>query len=1508
MEPRSRRRRGGAGAAEQAQAQARAEQDAAAADGALQVAGGEAAAHRRRLEQSGVVESLKAALELLFAQPYLAENPFAALAALVRHHSTGYELWGSRAPGAAPPPVPRPLRNELNRGTGSGASVILRAKDTFEWWGLGELVELVDPKAAARIVALVESQHGTQGGQSTEGEYTIRHMLALSGDWVFAHRALGYPGAIELRAEYSVAGPDRETAMEMFVLRVMEDVMRLGWGLEGDARGHEHVVAKFHIEKARKDDMAAVYSEAKKALEREEKGLDLLGRKEKAADQARLAKAKAQAGVPLSLPVSEEWDIHLMRKSRQNFIAEVKAAVNARRRVWVSYYALITDNPAKPAAQRDEDEEAMMASPRSVLSEGTRVTRESEHSWYCRWDKMYTFHFQPRGDIGTDPSAVKARRESLGASPHEALLTSVFFTRHEAEDYLAWFESPVYDDRGNVPDEPTTLNQTFRQRMRARVKEHAVLSDGPAMLKALLKHLSLEPLAAREEADEVLQAIAAILQSGAGEFSALAEEASTLSNVLQILLTPIPALEGDQSEMTETDFAMVDHLRRDRQLVRAKGHFRLFRKRLMSAVSRQEESNIEVAAGSEWVRNLLRQMYDKRQQSLLVTRNTVDLLRQLQVYCDAVALSTADALLDCPEAASVLKTAATAVASINEEKLVPASEAEDLAGDVPFIVRGSWADRAGQAATLLSIEVAKEQRRLGGLRLVPPEIAKEAVYLQYSADTGLADMLPQLISGWALDPFPRNVYMATTRSLQHRMVHFDCFHQNDPQLLVDIKAQTASLVPWRENDMYEVYGEDFAGSTDADALQLYTVEFEGVFLLGSELALSCATAMVFDLGESASVLLTGGNSFEGQYSWERCTGICGSAVLGGTVLGSLGDDLGGCLAGGRLYLAQDSCFAGPSRAEAQDFFVYEAVDQVFDLLETGSPVLLTGVGSGRESDELVSLRTLRVTEDGEVSDDSDAFESALGKLLAEAVLEVGAIRLEGYILHKDAYLPFTKHVQFHFGEPNFLTLATHEWPRHMHLHERLYISDPYSDTHEYVSKLFARCHGAHRLRPNEMYDRGWLVKRIRDEVSDPQETSQLFLSVALLNSASLSGFVPPTIRGPDYESEEEAEPEPESEVQYFPNGLPSDSTSTIPYNQAQPQPQPQQLQAEQMQQPVAPPPPARDPPVTATFQEGPMGIKWNLPEGGEPLVLGFVAPGMAADEAGLVAGMELQSLNGETVDELRSQGLDTDAILAKMGPRPLILTLQAPAPPPPPAPAPGSALAQPAHGPSTTMYDSMRGGFGASALADSEGSDSKASEPEPEPEREPKPEAKPEPEPEEEVQPLEELSCLAECCRFFRSPTPLLRCIRTNMRACCQLLREAEAGDQVLAANLLHEPLIRQFRASAEFLRHFLRPDVGRATHFVGIRPRMIHMLDEVEKWATDRALADSGSADAEASAALDGQAVPVAQLEELETSLALLEMAAAQNMRACCTATSGQIKRVLQTMEQLERAASGAA
>ena len=1012
------------------------------------------------------------------------------------------------------------------------------------------------------------------------------------------------------------------------------------------------------------------------------------------------------------------------------------------------------------------------------------------------------------------------------------------------------------------------------------------------MLKALLKHLTLEPRAPVEP----LQTVSEILNSGAGVFSALAEEATTLSNVLQILLAPLPVAERDESEMTETDFAMTDQLRRQRQLTRAKGHFRLFRKRLMSAVSRQEGSNVEVALAADWIRSLLRQMYDKRQQSLLVTRNTVDLLRQLQVYCDAVALSTADALLDCPESADVLQAVALAVATVNEGKAVDPADANDLAGHLPFVVRGSWSDRAAGAGTLLSIEVAKEERRMGGLRLVPPEIAKEAVYLQYSADTGLASMLPQLINEWALNPFPRNVYMATSRSMQRRMVQFDSFHQSDSQLLVDVQKLTAPLVLWKDCKMYEpIDGEDFDGGTDEDALQLYTAEFEGVYLLGSQLALSCApmiaTSAIFELGESADKLMINGNSFQGQYSWENCTGLCGPAIIAGTVIGSLNQDMGGCLAGGRLYFAQDACFAGPSRDEAQAYFVDDVVDHVFELLDPGSPVLLTGVGSGREADEVLPLRQLRVDEDGEPSDEIEAFEFALGKLLSEAVLESGAVRMVGYVLHGGAYLPFTKHVQFHFGEPNFLTFATHEWPLHMHLHERVYISDPYSDTHQYVAKLFARCHGAHRLRLNEMGDRNWLVNRIRNEASNPQETPQLFLSIALLNSMAMSRFVAPVVRDANYESEEEAEQEIEPGVQYFPNGVPSG---------AKPKEQ-EQAQAAPVSQSLAPQPstqPQRmhfepDSPVSVTFQPGPMGVKWNVLEGDQPMVLAFVGEGSAAANGGLTEGMELKELNGESVPEMRSkQGLDEKAIMEKMGPRPLTLTLQAPAPAPAPAPATEADTAQVQQltdmRSGTVMYDSLRGGFPAPDQLEDGAAPNTPREPEPSPEQEQEQEHTPEPELEPEEVPLEELPCLAECCRFFRSPTPLLRCIRTNMRACCQLLREA-SEDRNLSANLQHEPLLRQFGASAEFLRHFLRPDVGRAVHFVGVRPRAIRLLDEMEAWAESRAQA---GADAETTA--DDLADPVAELEELETLLALMEMGAAQDMRTCCSAASVQLKRAL--------------
>ena len=157
------------------------------------------------IHESGIVPSLTDAIAVLFKQRYLAENPFAALVALLRHQPAGFANWGSRAmpwmtaPDGRRPAGGAPLRNEVNgvrNMQDPGHEKIRRAKDTFEWWGLRELVELVDPAAAKRTAALVEARHGVAGGRSTEGEYTVRHVLALSGDWVFAQRAIAFPGTL----------------------------------------------------------------------------------------------------------------------------------------------------------------------------------------------------------------------------------------------------------------------------------------------------------------------------------------------------------------------------------------------------------------------------------------------------------------------------------------------------------------------------------------------------------------------------------------------------------------------------------------------------------------------------------------------------------------------------------------------------------------------------------------------------------------------------------------------------------------------------------------------------------------------------------------------------------------------------------------------------------------------------------------------------------------------------------------------------------------------------------------------------------------------------------------------------------------------------------------------------------------------------------------------------------------------------------------------------------------
>eukprot|EP01043_Picozoa_sp_COSAG02_P037550 COSAG02_NODE_2827_length_7941_cov_15.962127_3_plen_2214_part_00 len=86
-----------------------------------------------------------------------------------------------------------------------------------------------------------------------------------------------------------------------------------------------------------------------------------------------------------------------------------------------------------------------------------------------------------------------------------------------------------------------------------------------------------------------------------------------------------------------------------------------------------------------------------------------------------------------------------------------------------------------------------------------------------------------------------------------------------------------------------------------------------------------------------------------------------------------------------------------------------------------------------------------------------------------------------------------------------------------------------------------------------------------------------------------------------------------------------------------------------------------------------MGIKWNVKTSGD-LVVAAVAKGMNASKHGVVEGMVLTRLNGDTVQDLRDSGLDTAEILKKMRSRPLTLQLQPPPPPVTPISCSGNAV------------------------------------------------------------------------------------------------------------------------------------------------------------------------------------------------------------------------------------------
>ena len=58
------------------------------------------------------------------------------------------------------------------------------------------------------------------------------------------------------------------------------------------------------------------------------------------------------------------------------------------------------------------------------------------------------------------------------------------------------------------------------------------------------------------------------------------------------------------------------------------------------------------------------------------------------------------------------------------------------------------------------------------------------------------------------------------------------------------------------------------------------------------------------------------------------------------------------------------------------------------------------------------------------------------------------------------------------------------------------------------------------------------------------------------------------------------------------------------------------------------------------LEEGPMGVRWNVPDADKPFQLTEVAESGAAAKGGLQTGMTLLEVNDQTIEDLRAEGLD----------------------------------------------------------------------------------------------------------------------------------------------------------------------------------------------------------------------------------------------------------------------------
>eukprot|EP01052_Picozoa_sp_SAG31_P009293 SAG31_NODE_486_length_15001_cov_8.454405_3_plen_926_part_00 len=658
---------------------------------------------------------------------------------------------------------------------------------------------------------------------------------------------------------------------------------------------------------------------------------------------------------------------------------------------------------------------------------------------------------------------------------HETLFRALFFSRHDAEFYKSLFHhsyGSVLESRQSRNSATGDISRSFHTRILRHIKEKAIEGDGFTMLSSALHLLALGYRSA-DEIRQLLPNLCTLLHSGAFEYHLLASEASMLSKMFQIISD-----EHDNSE----SFVLQG------RMALLACNVREFRRRFLRALSKYRHHSCNVSHGTSMMVSILSQLYDKQEGKLLTTAQDTDftkqreLLLRVYVFCQAVAYSELDALLESSDCESVLCLLLACYEDASSHSHRPPSPSRfsglydqlhethqhllnRINSEAPYIVRPSWARR--KVACRAYIDLKAQQELIVSQHHMPPAISKEAVYLQYASDTGLDRFLAETITNLTWNSIPHNWYKIVSDQINYHLLHFDSFHRPDEAVLAGALQESVTLTPWIDSGIF--YADQTAqlnldaSSAHADAHYLFVAECNGKVVLGSRLALAVApirSDLFWSLRDSLEGLLIDERYTTNAFTVDTCTGVSGIATSAGGIAPSSAISL-------TTRLTQDVCIEGPNPIDAASLFVRICAEHVVDLLQNRRTIYVQKIGGESDVSSLVDVRDL-------VGAD---VRDRVASVLEDSLQVSQGIRLEGFFVRCGIYAPFCKHIALHYGDliDGPIKFTTHRWPNYCHLNERVYFSAISAPG------FFSRCQSGNPLRERVPQDRSWLEERSKQE-------------------------------------------------------------------------------------------------------------------------------------------------------------------------------------------------------------------------------------------------------------------------------------------------------------------------------------------------------------------------------------------------------------------------------------------